>query len=44
MESGDATAVAALCGTPGYQAMVPDVITRFTALAASSRDQVFNGS
>ena len=44
MEPGDAIAVAALCGTLGYQATVPDVITRFTALAASSRDQVFIAS
>ena len=44
MEPGDAIAVAALCGTLGYQATVPDVITRFTALAASSRDKVFIAS
>ena len=40
MEPGDATAVAALCGTLGYHATVPEVMTRFTALASSARDQV----
>ena len=44
MEPGDATAVAALCGTLGDEATAADVVTRFTSLASSSRDSMFVAS